>query len=66
MKITANSTLAEIIKQKGAEKILMEFGLPCLSCPMAQMEMPYLKLGDVCQRYNLNLKEILLKLNKLS
>ena len=63
-KITKNTTLAKIIGQKGAVKILMENGVPCLSCPMSQFEIDKLKIGDVCKMYELNLDKILKELNK--
>ena len=64
-KITKSTTLAEALKIKGAEKILSQFSVPCMTCPMAQMEMNDLKLGDICSMYGLDEKKILEKLNKL-
>lgn len=64
MKITKTTTLAEIIKgHKNGAKILMENGVPCLSCPMASFEIDKLKIGDVCKMYKLNLTKILKELN---
>jgi len=63
-KVTVNSTLEEVLKRKGAEKVLTKFNFPCLTCPMAQMEMKYLKLGNVCKMYGLDVKKILKELNK--
>lgn len=62
-KVTEKDTLGEIIKRKGAPEILMDNGVPCLSCPMAAMEMDELKLGDVCEAYGLNLPKIIKELN---
>ncbi|MCX6720533.1 MAG: hypothetical protein NTW11_01900 [Candidatus Staskawiczbacteria bacterium] len=62
-KITSKTTLAKIIAKKGATKILAENGVPCLSCPMAAMEIDKLKIGDVCKMYGLNLKKILKELD---
>lgn len=62
-KITAKTTLAEIIKKKGADVILAKNGVPCLSCPMAQFEIDGLKIGDVCKMYGLDLAKILKELN---
>ena len=53
MKFTKNTTLAAALKVKGAEKILSKHNFPCLTCPMAQMEMNELKLGDICNMYNI-------------
>lgn len=66
MKITKDTTLAKVLEIKGAEKILSEFEMPCLHCPMAQMEMNTLKLRDICNMYGLDLKKLLKELNKLS
>lgn len=62
--INKNFTLDKIMKIKGAEEILRKHGLPCLSCPMAQMEMKFLKLGEVCERYGIDLDKLLEELNK--
>jgi len=63
-KITPRTTLAEILKKKGAKKILAKYNLPCLHCPMAKFELDKLSLGQVCQMYNLPLKKIIADLNK--
>jgi hypothetical protein len=63
MKITKTTTLEKILEKKGAEKILMENSVPCLSCPMASFEIDKLKIGDVCKMYGLNLEKILKGLN---
>ena len=63
-KITAKSTLAEIIKRKGASEILAKNGVPCLSCPMAEFEVDDLQIGEVCKTYGLKLAKILKDLNK--
>ena len=65
MKVTKDTTLAKILEIKGAEKILSKFEMPCLGCPMAQMEMDTLKLGDICGMYGLNIEKLLKGLNKL-
>ncbi len=63
MKITKTTTLAKIIKQKGADKILAKNGVPCLSCPMAEFEMDDLQVGEICKAYGLDLDKILKELN---
>jgi hypothetical protein len=63
-KITASTTLEKILKKKGADKILMKFNFPCLTCPMAQAEMSFLKLGDICKNYGIDLDKVLVELNK--
>ena len=61
--ITKATTLEKIIEQKGADKILMANGVPCLSCPMSQFEIDKLEIGGVCKMYGLNLAKILKELN---
>ena len=63
-KITKDTTLAEILEIKGAEKILAKYNLPCLTCPFAKMEMERLKIGDACKFYNIDIKKLLEELNK--
>ncbi len=65
MKITKETTLAEILKIKGAEEVLAEFELPCLHCPFAKMEMEELEIGKVAENYGLDLEKILEGLNNL-
>ena len=62
-KITKSTTLAKILKVKGAEAVLAKNGVPCISCPMAAQEMDILKLGEICKAYGLNLEKILKQLN---
>ncbi len=64
MEITKNTTLAKIMDEKGGVKTLMKNGVPCLSCPMASMEVDKLKIGQVCEMYELDLEKILKELNK--
>ena len=65
LKITNNTTLAEILKIPGAERILAKYNLPCLSCPFAALEIEELKIGKVCERYEIDLKSLLEDLNKI-
>lgn len=62
-KITAKSTLAEILKNKRADEILAKHGVPCVSCPYAAVEIDKLQIGQVCKTYGLNLEKILKDLN---
>ena len=64
-KIDEKTTVAKVLEKKGAENILKKHKFPCLGCPMAQMEMKTLKLGQVCDMYNLEKKKILKELNEL-
>ena len=64
-KITKNTTLAGVLKQcKNAEKILMKYNVPCITCPFAKFEMENLKIGQVCEMYKINLSKLLKDLNK--
>jgi hypothetical protein len=65
MKISSKTTLEKILEKKGAGKVLMENGVPCLSCPMAAMEIDKLQIGEVSKIYGLNLEKILKELNKI-
>jgi len=56
--------LAKIINKKGGSKILIKNKVPCLSCPMASMEIEKLKIGEVCGMYGLNLKAVIKELNQ--
>ncbi|MFA5746922.1 MAG: disulfide oxidoreductase [Candidatus Paceibacterota bacterium] len=62
--MTAETTLAEALKKNGAEKIMAGYGLPCLTCPFAKMEMEQLKLGDICGQYGIDMENLLKDLNK--
>jgi len=63
MKLTKDTTLERVLKIKGSEKILAKHNFPCITCPMAKMEMASLKLGDVCSMYGVDLEKLLKELN---
>lgn len=63
MRITENTTLAEILGKPELVKILAKYNLPCLGCPLADFEMKNLKIGEVCKMYEINLAELLKELN---
>jgi len=63
-KITAKTTLAKILEKRGADDILTDNGVPCLSCPMSRFEVDKLEIGQVCKMYGLNLSKIIEELNK--
>ena len=65
MEIKADTTLAEILKFPGTEKILSKYNLPCLGCPFAKLEMENLKIGEVCKMYGIDLSKLLKELNAL-
>ena len=62
-KITKDTILAEILESKGAEKILVKYNLPCLTCPMAKFEMQKLTLVQVCKMYGIEIDKLLAELN---
>lgn len=64
MPITGETTLAEILKIEGSEKILAKHNVPCLTCPGVASEMKILKIGEVCEAYNIDLGKLLKELDK--
>jgi len=63
-KITKNTTLAVILKKPENEKILAKYNLPCLTCPFASLEMESLKIGKICEMYEIDIGNLLKDLNK--
>ncbi|MEK7664653.1 MAG: disulfide oxidoreductase [Patescibacteria group bacterium] len=63
-KTTSETTLKKILEKPEAEKILLNHGVPCMSCPMASFEMEKLEIGKVCKMYGIDSKKILKDLNK--
>ncbi len=59
-----DTTLAKILKEPGAEKILAKYNLPCLTCPFASLEMEDLKIGKICEMYKIDIDSLLKNLNK--
>ncbi len=64
MKITKKTKLDKLLKNKKAEKILMEQGLPCVFCPFARFEAGELELGEVCDKYGIDSGKLIKTLNK--
>ena len=64
-KITKDTVLEKVLELKGAENVLSKHSVPCLHCPMAQMELNTLKLGQICKNYGIDLEKLLKELNKL-
>ncbi len=62
--ITDQSLLGDILKKPYGKKVLSQFRLPCLSCPMAALEMGVLKIGDVSRMYGVDLQGLLKALNE--
>lgn len=63
--INRDTTLEEVMQIPGAQAILFENHVPCLSCPMGAYEMPMLKLGMVCDMYGLEYDKIVKELKRL-
>lgn len=63
-KVAKNTTLAEVLEMPNAEEILAKYKVPCLTCPMAKMEMDVLKIGDICKIYGIDAEKLLKELNK--
>lgn len=62
--VTENTLLGELLNKPNTMQILRKFRLPCLSCPMAALEMGVLKIGDVARMYGIDLENLLKELNK--
>ncbi len=65
MEINKNTKLERVLKLKGAEAVLSKYNFPCITCPMAQMEMQTLKLGEICKYYDIEVDKLMKELNKL-
>jgi len=63
-KITEDTVLAEILKRPKANEILAKHNIPCLHCPMAAYEMGRLKIGEIARTYGIDIKSLLMDLNK--
>ena len=63
-RVGSSTTLAKVLKHSGTEEILARYNLPCLSCPLAKLEIENLKIGEVCRMYEINLKSLLKDLNE--
>ena len=64
-KIDENSTVADVLNIEGASEVLAKNQFPCITCPMAKMEIDTLKLGQVCDMYKIDCKKILEDIKKL-
>jgi len=62
-KITKNTTLKEVLRLPDAEAVLAKYRVPCLTCPVAKIEMDRLTLQQICQLYKIDLEGLLKELN---
>ena len=63
-KITEETTLGEVLQHPECIPILVKHRLPCISCPMAQAEMGFLKLGDIARAYGIDAESLIKELNE--
>ncbi len=63
-KITKDTSLAKVLEDSGAEKILAKHNVPCVTCPFVKMEMDKLKIGQICKIYGIDIDKLLKELNK--
>lgn len=63
MKVTEKTVLGKILDLPKGEETLTKHGVPCVSCPMAKLEMDKLKIGQIADMYQLDLDAILKDLN---
>ena len=62
--VTKDTFLIEILEDNKAKKILEKYQLPCLNCPFASFGLERLKLGEVCEIYQIDLENLLKELNE--
>ena len=64
MVITKDTILADILAIPDAEKVLAKYKMPCLTCPMAQLEAGKLTIGQVAKMYGIDIDNLLKELNE--
>ncbi len=65
MEITRETKLESLLQIEGAEEIMAEYEVPCLSCPYAKYEMAELDLGTICDRYSIDCDSLIKALNNI-
>ena len=63
-KLTAKSTLRELLEHKRGQEVMAKYNVPCLTCPMAAMEMNELQVGQICEMYGIDLVGLLKDINQ--
>ena len=62
--ISKDTVLADIVQDPKLYEVLAKAGVPCIVCPFMQTEMHFLTLEQICQMYNIDLKQLLKHLNQ--
>jgi len=63
MKVDSSTKLKEIFDVPGISEVLLSHGFPCVTCPMARMELDILEIGAVCSMYGIDEVSLLKDLN---
>ena len=58
MDINKDTSLGEVLQNRKAAEILSKHRLPCMGCPMANIEMDEITLAQICEAYGLDYEEI--------
>ncbi len=59
-----NTTLAKILSHEKGEEILAKYNVPCLGCAFAQQEMDHITIGEIGEKYGIDVDGILRELNE--
>ena len=62
---TEKTKLGEVYNIEKGQEILAKFAVPCVTCPMARMELDLLDLGQIAEMYDIDIVNLLKELNKL-
>lgn len=63
-KFSEENTLGELLKSGISMELLAKYGVPCVTCPMAQFELNRLKLKDIKNFYGIDIEKLLKEINK--
>lgn len=58
MDVDKDTKLGEILEKQEAAKVLAQNKVPCLGCPMANIEMDQITLAQICEAYGLDYEKI--------
>ncbi|MDD4409291.1 MAG: hypothetical protein PHW52_01405 [Candidatus Pacebacteria bacterium] len=65
MEITKETKLDKVLEIEGAEEVLFDYEVPCLSCPYAKYEMAELDLETICNKYGIDCDKLIEDLNNI-